>query len=426
MMSHSRHGPLPLLLLPLAAALVLACGGPSPAPTASLESALAAGGAASTPSLGSAASFAVLAGTAVACTDATIAGNVGVYPGIAITQTSCPVTGTVDAGDTVAAQAHNDFVLAYDAFRALPCGQSLTTLDGLTLPPGVYCFDAAATSTGGVLTLDGPADGRWIFKVGVLGTGALTGTNFSVVTPTGTPACNSVYWSVAEAVTMTDSSFVGTILSGAGITLSRGTFNGDAFAKAAVTITGTAATACALGGGAGSPPVCKAEDFVTGGGWIGGTKSAAKSTFAVAGGIKHGAFRGHLTYEDHGSKGVSVKGERVTAYTVLDARTRRIEGTAKVNGHPGVTYQVDVSDNGEPGRSDTFALRLSSGYSASGVLGGGNIQLHAARAHDGSCNLDDGDDDHDGDHDCDHDGDHHGDNGHDDDNGHHGTEKDGK
>jgi hypothetical protein len=42
-----------------------------------------------------------------------------------------------------------------------------------------------------------------------------------------------------------------------------------------------------------------------------------------------------------------------------------------------------VSDNGEPGRNDTFAIRLSNGYHASGSLSGGNIQLHKAR--DGEC-----------------------------------------
>ena len=49
---------------------------------------------------------------------------------------------------------------------------------------------------------------------------------------------------------------------------------------------------------------------------------------------------------------------------------------AQVNVQDGFTYQVDVADNGEPGRNDTFALSLSSSYSASGTLSGGNIQLH--------------------------------------------------
>lgn len=203
---------------------------PTPSPTA-----------AQTVGLGTAANFAVLAGTAVTCTGATVTGNVGVFPGTVITQTSCPVTGTISAADTVAAPAQSDFVIAYNKIAALTCDQALTGLGSQTLSPGVYCFDAAATQTGGVLTLVGPADGVWIFKIGVLGTGALTGTNFSVLMTGGGQASN-VYWRVAQATTMTDSTFLGTILSGAGITMTRGTFDGRALANAAVTITGTAVT----------------------------------------------------------------------------------------------------------------------------------------------------------------------------------------
>jgi len=193
------------------------------------------------PSLGAASSFAVLAGTAVTCTDGTVTGNVGVYPGTAITQTSCPVTGNINRGDSTAAQAEGDFLTAYGQFATLHCDQTFTdtTLGNHTFRPGVYCFEAALTS-GGVWTLDGPADGIWIFKIGTLGTGALTGTGLSVVNAIGAPPpCKNVYWWVSQAVTMTDSAFAGTILAGAAITLTRGTFNGDALAKAAVTITGT-------------------------------------------------------------------------------------------------------------------------------------------------------------------------------------------
>ena len=121
-------------------------------------------------------------------------------------------------------------------------------------------------------------------------------------------------------------------------------------------------------------PVCPGGDFVTGGGWITGTPSGEKGTFGVAGGIKNGALWGHLTYIDHGTN-MKVKGTGVTAYTVTGPTTRHIEGTAEIDGRSG-SYQVDVSDNGEPGRKDTFSIMLSNGYSASGLLIGGNIQLH--------------------------------------------------
>lgn len=174
---------------------------------------------------------------------------------------------------------------------------------------------------------------------------------------------------------MTTSNFQGTLLAGMATTFTGGSLIGRDLAKAAATLTGVTVSACSPG----TPPmVCK--DFVTGGGWI-MLSNGGKGTFGVTGGIKHGKLWGHLTYVDHGSKDskgkdMKVKGTGVTAYTVVDAMTRHIEGTAEINGKAGYTYQVDVRDNGEPGRDDMFSLRLSNGYTASGYLDGGNIQLH--------------------------------------------------
>lgn len=202
------------------------------------------------PALGSAANFAVLAGPAVTCTDSTLTGDVGIFSpvpsGSSVTQTNCTINGTINAGDWSAVTAYNDFLSAYKALQALPatsCDQTLTgTLAGVTLTPGVYCFDAAATVTG-QLTLDGPANGVWIFKIGTLGTGALTGTNFSVVMSGGGQASN-VYWWIAEAATMTTSNFQGTILAGAATTFTGGSLIGRDLAKAAVTITGATIIGC--------------------------------------------------------------------------------------------------------------------------------------------------------------------------------------
>jgi hypothetical protein len=206
--------------------------------------------AATAPGLGSAGSFAVLSaapggGGAVTCTDSTITGDVG-SSGLpaSVVQTSCTINGAIVA--PVSAGVVSDFNTAYDAFGAVACDQTLTgTLAGITLTPGVYCFDAAATLTG-TLTLKGPANGTWIFKIGTSGTGALTGTNFSVVMAGGGTPCNVDWW-VAEAATMTTSNFVGTILAGAAITITGGSFTGDALAKAAVTLTGTNLVGCAGG-----------------------------------------------------------------------------------------------------------------------------------------------------------------------------------
>lgn len=204
--------------------------------------------AATAPSLGSAGNFAVLSaapgnGGAVTCTTSTITGDVGSSGGPAsVTNTGpCTITGSIVA--PVSAQVVADFNSAYSALALVPCDTVLTTLDGQILAPGVYCVSAAATSTGSTLTLNGPSTGVWIFKIGTSGTGALTGTNFSVVTTGGAQPCNVDWW-VSQAATMTDSAFVGTILAGAAITITRGTFSGDALATAAVTLSNTALVGC--------------------------------------------------------------------------------------------------------------------------------------------------------------------------------------
>jgi len=177
-------------------------------------------------------SFAILGGPAVTCTRSTTAGDVGVASTTAFTNTGCTITGNIHAGDAFAAEAYTDYLNAYNNIAATPCsGAPLTgTLAARNLSPGVYCVSAEAKT--GVLTLNGPATGSWTFKVA----GAFTGTGFSVVLAGGAQACNVIWWSEAAA-TQTDSDLKGNILSGAGITLTRGSFVGRALAKAAVTLT---------------------------------------------------------------------------------------------------------------------------------------------------------------------------------------------
>ena len=116
--------------------------------------------AATAPDLGTAKSFAVLGGPAVTLTNSTVTGDVGSgfpFPGSAVTLTGSTITGgTVHEGDAIAVEAYADFLSAYDALNAEPCDVDLTgqPLAGQFLTPGVYCFDAAVTETGGTLTLE--------------------------------------------------------------------------------------------------------------------------------------------------------------------------------------------------------------------------------------------------------------------------------
>ncbi|HYY53477.1 MAG TPA: post-COAP-1 domain-containing protein, partial [Myxococcales bacterium] len=129
------------------------------------------------------------------------------------------------------------------------------------------------------------------------------------------------------------------------------------------------------------PPSCDATatDFVTGGGWIVSPSDPnAKANFAVAGGMKNGAFWGHLMYLDHGNR-LRAKGTAVSGYDVYPAfgsNGRRTTGSADVGGTT-ESYEADVADDGEPGRAvDKFQLLLNGVPVSSDVLAGGNIQLH--------------------------------------------------
>jgi ice-binding like protein len=225
-------------------------------PTAPSESGILPGSLLAT-SGAAAPGYTVLANQAVTCTDGTITGDVGTFqaaPTGSITLTTCPVSGSVDVGTTGAKQAFNAFLAQYAAL-APEAGDVCTvlsgTLDGVTLAPGAYCFPAAAVLTG-TLTLDGPSNGLWSFSIGTSGTGALTGTNFSVVLANGAQSCNISWW-VAEAATMTTSNFQGNILAGAAITLTGGTFHGAVWSHADVTITGTEVVGCEGSNGQGKP-----------------------------------------------------------------------------------------------------------------------------------------------------------------------------
>ena len=203
--------------------------------------------------------FSVLAGAAVTCTDSRVNGAVGLANPGTITNTRCTIAG--QAGTPAARNAYETFLDDYANLRTAPqCDFNNVPLAGAFLPPGVYCYDAAVAVTNGTLTLVGSATDTWIFRIGTLGTGALTGTNFTVVLTGGVTCSNNVLWWTAEAATLTDSAFTGSILAGADITVTRGSLAGQLLAggtgtilarTGAVTLTGTVVDFC---GTTTSPP----------------------------------------------------------------------------------------------------------------------------------------------------------------------------
>jgi hypothetical protein len=235
----------------------------------SLSASMERGSGSNSGSSATASNFTVLAEQAVSCTGGSITGNVGTNqapPTGKFNPTESCVFGTIHLGDPAAKAAFRSFLGSYAALAPKP-RDVCTTLPGSTssntiptsetLLPGVYCTNAALAATDVTLTLDAQGDPNavWIFKIGTLGTGALTGTNFSVVMKNLGDPCNVTWW-VAQAATMSTSTFLGNILAGAAISMTGGTLNGNAWAGASgvgdVTFTGgTVVTGCAsinLGG----------------------------------------------------------------------------------------------------------------------------------------------------------------------------------
>ncbi|MBF8265734.1 MAG: hypothetical protein HW384_1598 [Dehalococcoidia bacterium] len=347
--------------------------------------------AATAPNLGTAESFAVLGGPAVTLTNSAVAGDVGSgfpFPGSAVTLTGSTITGTVHVGDAVAVAAYADFLSAYTALAGVTCDQTLTgNLAGLTLAPGVYCVSAASTTTDGTLTLDGPSNGIWIFKIGTSGTGALTGTNFSVVMTGGGVACNNVYWWVAQAATLTTSNFQGTILAGAAITVTGGTFNGDALAQAAVTLTGATISGCGSNGPP-NPPPTYGSIKVTGGGQISvpdpnsddaNATGTGKATFGFNAqpDKKSGTAKGHFNYVNHVT-GLHINGS-VDKVVVIEVNAGTPKTVLFSGTYEGGSFIVTIQDNGEPGTNDKFGVVVIGSQSEvrnMRVISNGNIQFH--------------------------------------------------
>lgn len=183
--------------------------------------------------LGTADSFAILAGSTITNTGpTTITGDVGLHPGSAVVGFPGNVTlhGDLYVEDAVAEQAKVDLATAYgDAAGRGPATPHAVELGGETLLGGVYSSGTFGIT--GTLTLDaeGNPDTVWVFQAG---TTLITGSDSNVELINGADACN-VYWQVGSSATLgTDSTFVGTILAQASITLNaRASVAGRALAQ---------------------------------------------------------------------------------------------------------------------------------------------------------------------------------------------------
>jgi hypothetical protein len=188
--------------------------------------------------LGTAADFSVLAASTVTNTGPSVlAQSLGVSPGsAAVGFPPGTVGGETHLGDAVALQAQDDLTTAYnDAAGRTPFTNLPAELGGTTLIPGVYRIGAAQLT--GTLTLDAQGDPDSVFIFQVDST-LITASDSSVEFINGSAACN-VYWQVGSSATLgTNTSFVGTVMAQASVTMTTGaTLEGRALARtAAVTL----------------------------------------------------------------------------------------------------------------------------------------------------------------------------------------------
>jgi hypothetical protein len=338
------------------------------------------GWAQSVPSLGSAASFAVLGSSTVTCTGASsLTGDVGVSPGSAVTGFPAPCTdvgGAIDAADAVALQAHRDAALAYAALAADTCNTNLTGQDlgGLTLAPGVYCFNSSAELTG---TLNLTGAGPWIFQIA----STLTTASNSAVLVNGNASSQGcspgVFWAVGSSATLgTGTQFQGVVLALISDTVTSGAnVSGGVFAlTGAVTLDTNMVNACSSGGTTPAAGTIK----VTGGGQIQvpDLNSPGTASFGFNAGTGNG---GHFNYVNH-VNGLHFDG-RVDDIVVIafnpdgSPKTVLFSGTCGDN----CAFSVTVQDNGEPGINDQFGITVSGAVSevrSQRLISSGNIQFH--------------------------------------------------
>ena len=175
--------------------------------------------------LGSAASNGIMATSSITNTGATtmINGDVAMEPGSANGLLPAQVNGVIHINDPVSHQAFADLLVAYNYYKNLPPGVTITAgadlgaLYPLGMPPGTYT-SGTSMSINTHLTLDGGGDANaiWVFQIG---------SSITTTTPLGTISlinganANNVFWvPTASATIGVGTTFYGTVIAGVSIT----------------------------------------------------------------------------------------------------------------------------------------------------------------------------------------------------------------
>ncbi len=207
-----------LTILFVLTTLFVVVGGPLPEVQASPAAAVA-------PDLGSAATFVALASSTLTNTGSGVfVGNVGTSPGTSVTgfPPGIVFNGAIYEGGAVPDQAQTDATAAYVALNGQSCDVDLTDQDlgGMTLAPGVYCFDTSAGLTGNlVLDAQGDPNAVWVFKTG----STLTSASIATVAVINSGKALNVFWKVGSSATFgANSRIIGNIIADISITLGTG------------------------------------------------------------------------------------------------------------------------------------------------------------------------------------------------------------
>ncbi|MDO8728417.1 MAG: ice-binding family protein [bacterium] len=176
--------------------------------------------AAATPSLGAAATYGVLSSTYTNTTVTTINGDVGFTtpPAVAPLGThpnygsgASYSTAGLDQGTTLSALASQTCTFSF-ASGAIDLATDTTHGPIGVYTPGVYCVTGAMSVGTGGITLSG--NGTYIFR----STGALNTVANSHVTLDGASSCD-VFWTPIATTLGANSTFIGTVIDDAGITV---------------------------------------------------------------------------------------------------------------------------------------------------------------------------------------------------------------
>ncbi|MEX2052573.1 MAG: ice-binding family protein, partial [Candidatus Paceibacterota bacterium] len=181
--------------------------------------------AATTPSLGAAATYGILSSTYTnTSAGTTVNGDIGFTTGPAVAPLGTHAnygsgspysTAGVDQGNTLSALAAQVCTFNFPA-GAIDLSTDTTHGSIGVYSPGVYC-SSGAMNVGGPITLNG--SGTYIFR----SVGALNSTAGAIVTLSGASVCD-VFWTPSAATTLAaNTTFYGTVISNAGITIGANT-----------------------------------------------------------------------------------------------------------------------------------------------------------------------------------------------------------